>query len=81
MTVAVEIVRMIAVIALLIVAAVLATPPGRMPLAMRGILRILRRDRGEKVPMTNDCAAPGWKRLVAFLLVLAAATLAMVRFS
>ena len=43
--VALEIVRIVAVIALVCVAAAVLTPKGRMPLALRGICKILRKDR------------------------------------
>lgn len=68
--------RLIGVLALLIVAALLATPPGRLPLALRGVYRILCHDQG----FSSECAvapAPRWKRLAAFFLVLVAAVLAI----
>ena len=72
-----EFTRVLAVIALLVVAACLATPPGRLPLALRGIRRMLRRDLGiGETPAQTK--APVWRRILAFLLVLAAATLALV---
>ena len=79
MSAAFQIARLLAVLVLLIVAACLATPPGRLPLALRGVYRILRRDRG----LPEDAAkmagvAPTGKRLLAFALVLVAAVLALV---
>lgn len=68
--------RLIGVLALLIVAALLATPPGRLPLALRGVYRILRHDQG----FSSECVvapAPRWKRLAAFFFVLVAAVLAI----
>ncbi len=65
--------RFVVVIALLGLAAALATPKGRLPLALRGIRRTLRRDAG--APAAEPSAAravPLWKRLVAFALVLLA---------
>ena len=78
MAAALQAARLVAVLSLLIAAALLATPPGRLPLALRGVYRILRRDRG----LPEDAAAmrgaaPARKRLLAFLLVLAAAALAV----
>jgi len=71
------IVRIVAVVGLLGAAAAVATPKGRLPLALRGIRRMLRKDAGlagngpvESVPV------PAWRKLVAFLLVLAAAVVA-----
>jgi len=61
------------VIALLGVAAAIATPKGRLPLALRGIFKTL----GKPMPEAKAAAVPMWKRLVAFLLVLAAAALAL----
>ena len=72
-----EFVRVLAVIALLIVAACLATPPGRLPLALRGIRRILKRDRGV-AESPAPAAASVRRRFIAFLLVLAAAAVALV---
>ena len=78
MAVAVQVARLVAVLALLIVAALLATPPGRLPLALRGVYRILRRDRGlpEDAGAMRGVASTR-KRLFAFALVLAAAALAL----
>jgi hypothetical protein len=72
-----EFARVIVVIALLIVAACLATPPGRVPLALRGIKRILNRDSGVAED-TGASAASLRRRFFAFLLVLSAAALALV---
>ena len=40
----VELCRVIVVIALVVIAAVLATPPNKVPLALRGLVRILKLD-------------------------------------
>jgi len=66
------------VVALLGAAAVLATPPGRLPLALRGIRRVLRRDAESNGPQDESVRAPAWRRLLAFALVVAAALLAML---
>ena len=78
----VEIARIIFVIALLGGAAALATPKGRLPLALRGVCRILRKDRGETAAPADSSAAkvPLWRRLLAFVLVLIAVLTALVRF-
>ena len=79
MATALQIARLLAVLALLIVAACLATPPGRLPLALRGVYRILRRDRGLPEDASKmSGVAPTGKRLLAFVLVLVAAALALV---
>jgi len=73
MPVAIQIARVAAVIAMLGVAAAIATPTGRLPLALRGIFKTL----GKPVPDAKGNAVPTWKRLVAFALVLAAVALAL----
>ncbi|MGN0853918.1 MAG: hypothetical protein ACI4R9_00185 [Kiritimatiellia bacterium] len=69
--------RIIAVVALLGAAAALATPPGRLPLALRGLQRFLHRDRG-RPPAPGGEPVPWGRRLLAFVLVLLAAVLGMV---
>ena len=74
---ALEIARIVVVLALLCVAGALATPRGRLPLALRGVLKVLHRDGS--VP-NAPCSAGGdrvpvWKKSVAFLLVLGAIAL------
>lgn len=71
-----NVLKVIAVIALLVLAAMLATPKGRLPLALRGINKLLRRDGAS----TNQSSVvtPTWKRLIAFILVVLAAILAMI---
>lgn len=68
-----QILRLVAVVALLCVAAAISTPRGRLPLALRGLNRVLGRPRadgrGERVPAA--------RRLLAFLAVLAAVALAL----
>jgi len=73
-----ELVRLIAVIALVVVAAALATPPGRLPLALRGLVKIMRRDNGVNGTGGTDATTPVWKRIVAFGLVLLAVALALI---
>ena len=72
-----EFIRVVAVIVLLVVAACLATPPGRLPLALRGIRRMLRKDAGD-APSAAEAKASHRRRVIAFLLVLAATALALV---
>ena len=77
----IEIVRLVAVMALVCVAAALATPKGRLPLALRGLSKILRRDAGtvQSAPSWTDAGQPVSlsKRLLAFTLVLLAILLAI----
>lgn len=73
-----ELVIVILIIALLGAAAALATPPGRIPLALRGVYRILKKDRGECAALPNSGPAPLWRRILAFLLVVLAVLIALV---
>ena len=66
-----QIVRLIAVLALLCVAAALATPKGRLPLALRGVAKLFRISGEEQT-------VPVWKRLLASVLVLLAILLALI---
>ena len=76
----IEIARLVAVMALVCVAAAIATPKGRVPLALRGVLRILRKDRALTDAAQDEGQQPvsRAKRLLAFVLVLAAAVLALI---
>ncbi len=78
--------RIIAVVALLCFAAALATPPGRLPLALRGLQKMLRKDQsaaGGEASLRNQqkkdqpSLSPA-RRIAALLLVLLAAVLAMI---
>ena len=71
-----ELIIVVLIIALLGAAAALATPPGRLPLALRGVYRILKKDRGECSAPPAAGPAPLWRRILAFFLVLLAALLA-----
>ena len=73
-----ELIIVVLIIALLGVAAALATPPGRIPLALRGVYRILKKDRGECAALPNSGPAPLWRRILAFLLVALAVLIALV---
>ena len=70
-----ELLIVVLVIALLGAAAALATPPGRLPLALRGVYRILKKDRGGCAAPPSSGPAPLWRRILAFFLVLLAALL------
>ena len=75
----VEIARLVAVIALVCVAAAFATPKGRLPLALRGLAKLLRQDAvpAASTPQGADQSVSLVKRLLAFALVLLAILLAI----
>jgi len=70
----IQIARVAAVIALLGIAAAIATPRGRLPLALRGVFRTL----GRPIAEARGETVPAWKRLLAFLLVLVAIAFALI---
>jgi len=75
------ILKIVTVIGLLGVAAVMATPRGRLPLALRGLKRMLDRDRGGGGRASPDGTGerPSTvRRLVAFSLVLLALLVAVL---
>ena len=74
---ALQVARLVAVVALLAGAALLAAPRGRLPLALRGLWRIMRKDRAEDAAFPGEVRASAWRRLLAFLMVVAAAALAI----
>ena len=69
--------RVFAVIAMLAVAACLATPAGKLPLALRGIRRIMRRDSGLEVEAAAEKVSKK-RRFIAFSLVILAVILSCV---
>jgi hypothetical protein len=69
-----ELIRVVAVVALLGVAAAIATPKGRLPLALRGLQRAL----GKTATETAGARVSGQRRLLAFLLIVAAVVLALL---
>ena len=81
MNTALQILRIVAVMALVCVAAALATPKGRLPLALRGLAKLLARDRGQPltaVESSREQSVSAGKRLFAFLLVILAILLALI---
>ena len=77
-----QVARLVAVVALLCVAAAIATPKGRLPLALRGVAKLLARDRGQtQSTAVEDCrlqSVSAGKRTLAFLLVILAVILALI---
>ena len=73
-----QIAKVAAVIGLVVWAAVLATPPGRLPLALRGLAKIMRRDSPQGAPADNGRPASAGRRVAAFFLILLAIALAVI---
>ena len=69
-----ELMRVIAVVAMLIAAAALATPKGKLPLALAGLAKLLNRERRHPSEVEPPAA---WKRFLALVLVLAAVAAAL----
>lgn len=69
--------RVAAVIALLCVSAALATPPGRLPLALRGLIKIMRKDQGLALDATTNATVSPRRRFLAFLVALLAVAVAV----
>lgn len=70
-----QIARIVLVVGMLCVAAAMVTPRGRIPLALRGVAKLIMKDMGQQdVPACVGVAL--WRRLLAMLLVLLAVLLA-----
>ena len=80
MNTAIQISRLVAVLALLCVAAAIATPKGRLPLALRGVAKLLARDRGQSIAVdsSRSQSVSLGKRALAFTLVILAIILALI---
>lgn len=78
MNAVIQILRLAAVIGLVVGAAALATPPGRLPLALRGLAKVLGRGRPGGVGTPETRPVSSWRRLLAFLLVVLAAAVAIL---
>lgn len=74
------IVKIVLVLALLGVASALSTPKGRLPLALRGLTRMMRKDRGETGADASERGerVSAQKRFFAFLLVIVAIIVAIL---
>ena len=71
--------RVAAVIALLCVSAALATPPGRLPLALRGLKKIMRKDQGLSPDNTADATVSPRRKFLAFIVALLAVAVVLWR--
>lgn len=78
MTAVCWIAKIIVVVGLLGAAAAVATPRGRLPLALRGVRRMMRQDRGEKGTDAAERgeAVSGRRKFSALLLVIIAIIIA-----
>ncbi len=70
--------RFVIVIAFLALACVLLRKKGELPLALRGIRRIMRRDGNSQSPAVPVGDVPAWKRFLAFVIVIAAFLIAVI---
>ncbi|MBQ1428550.1 MAG: hypothetical protein IIZ06_02690 [Kiritimatiellae bacterium] len=75
-TALVQILRIVAVVALLCASAALATPPGRLPLALRGLAKML--GRRSAADGGGEGRVSAGRRFAAFLALLAAVALAVM---
>ena len=75
-----QIARLAVILALLCVAAAIATPKGRLPLALRGLAKLLKNDgvRTVEHPEHPNIRVPLARRFLAFFLVLLAILLALI---
>lgn len=69
--------RVAIVVGCLCVAAAIATPKGRIPFALRGVLRVLRKDIGTRIGDASEPVVSRKRRIAAFLLVLVAVIVAL----
>ncbi len=75
---ALQIARLAAVIVLLVAAALVATPKGRLPLALRGIMRTMRRDGAISGDAPCEVRVAASRKVLAFLLVVLAVGVAVI---
>ena len=78
MNAALQIARLVAVLALLCAAAAIATPKGRLPLALRGLAKVLGDGRAGSMTPPRRFHRNRPTRLLAFVLVLLAILLALI---
>lgn len=71
-----ELLRVIAVIGLVVTAAVLATPPNKIPLALRGLAKML--GKSAESAKTAVAVVPTYKKILAFLIVVIAFIIAKI---
>ncbi len=75
-----ELLRVLAVIGLVVAAAAVATPKGRLPLVMRGLLKVMRKTGAAPAAEAREAQPVSLaRRLGAFALIVLAAALALAR--
>lgn len=78
-----ELIAMVIVMALIVSAAVLSTPKGRLPLAIRGLAKLLKKEQNPTLNThnsalnTREAPVPTWRKVLAFILVIIALLLAI----
>ena len=75
---AVQIARLAAVISLLVAAALVATPKGRLPLALRGLWITLRRDGAVSGGAPSGEPVGAVRKWLAFILVVVAVGVSLI---
>lgn len=70
--------RFVFVIALLGFAAALLTDKNKLPLALRGLKRVLKKNENTQEKTGKEALVAPWKRLLAFVLILAAFVIAVI---
>ena len=73
-----QIARLVAILALLCIAAAIATPKGRLPLALRGLAKVLCDGRAGSMTPPRRFHRNRPTRLLAFALVILAILLALI---
>ena len=73
----INIIKMSLVIVLLGLAAMMATPKGRLPLVIRNFKKVLYRNSSLNLEDDKEEQVPLWKRLLAFCFVVAAILIAL----
>ena len=71
--------RVAAVIALLCISAAIATPPGRLPLALRGLKKIMRKDQGLAPDAATNATVSPRRKFLAFIVALLAVAVVLWR--
>lgn len=72
----IELVRVVAVISLVVVAAVLTTPPNKVPLTLRGLAKML--GKSDAQDKSAPALVPTYKKLLAVALVIIAFIIAKI---